>query len=113
MADYRLVMSLLVQGYSYREIEAMAGCSHRTIAKARKVVEERALTTTEQVEGLGAEDLDELFTDGRKASSELFIEVDVDAVANARLGRKKPPLKVLWARYLETDAPAGGAPLWV
>lgn len=107
MADYRLVMSLLVQGYSYREIEAMAGCSHRTIAKARKVVEERALTTTEQVEGLGAEDLDELFTDGRKASSELFVEVDVDAVANARLGRKKPPLKVLWARYLDTDAPAG------
>lgn len=107
MADYRLVMSLLVRGYSYREIEAMAGCSHRTIAKARKAVDERGLTTVEQVEGLGAEDLDELFTDGRKASSELFVEVDVDAVVNARLGRKKPPLKVLWARYLDTDAPAG------
>ena len=29
MANYRLILSLLVQDYSYREIEAMAHCSHR------------------------------------------------------------------------------------
>ena len=33
MTDYRFVMGLLVQGYAYRQIEAMAGCSHRAIAR--------------------------------------------------------------------------------
>ena len=37
MTDYRSVMSLLLQDRSYRDIEAIAGCSHRTIAKAKKV----------------------------------------------------------------------------
>jgi len=39
MADYRLILSLIVQGYSYRQIEAMASCSHRAIAKALVNVE--------------------------------------------------------------------------
>ena len=32
MTDYRLVMSLLIQNLSYRQIEALAGCSHTTVA---------------------------------------------------------------------------------
>ncbi len=39
MADYRLIMTLLVQQRPYRQIEVMAGCSHRAIARARRVVE--------------------------------------------------------------------------
>lgn len=39
MADYRLIMTLLVQQYPYRQIEVMAGCSHRAIARARRVLE--------------------------------------------------------------------------
>lgn len=108
MTDYRFVMGLLVQGYAYRQIEAMAGCSHRAIARAKRVVEEEGFTTREQVDGLSLEDLDRLFTDGRKSVVDEFVPVDIDKVVTARLGRKKPPLKVLWARYLETDtAPAG------
>ena len=67
MADYRHIMSLLVRGYSYRQVEAMAGCSHRTIAKARQVLDAEGFTTDEQVKALTAEDLDRLFADGRKA----------------------------------------------
>ena len=111
MADYRHIMSLLVRGYSYREVQALAGCSHRTIAKARQVVDAEALTTDEQVQTLTAEDLDRLFTDGRKPLSGEFVPIDVEAVVAARIGRKKPPLKVLWARYLNTPA-AGSARLY-
>lgn len=107
MTDYRFVMGLLVQGYAYRQIEAMAGCSHRAIAKARRVLDEEGLTTREQVDVLTAEDVDRLFTDGRKSVAAEFVPVDIDRVVTARLGRKKPPLKVLWSRYLQTDAAPG------
>lgn len=107
MTDYRLVLGLLVQGYAYRQIEAMAGCSHRAIARARRVLDEEGFTTREQVDGLSLEDIDRLFTDGRKSVVEEFVPVDIDKVVAARLGRNKPPLKVLWARYLGTAAPAG------
>ena len=52
MTDYRFVMGLLLQGYAYRQIEAMAGCSHRAIARARRVLDEEGFTTREQVDGL-------------------------------------------------------------
>jgi transposase len=64
-------------------------------------------TTREQVDGLSLEDIDRLFTDGRKSVVDEFVPVDIERVVAARLGRNKPPLKVLWARYLETDAAAG------
>ena len=49
MADYRLIMVLLVQQRSYRQIEVMAGCSHRAIARARRVVESEGLSVVEQI----------------------------------------------------------------
>src|SRR5699024_8489235 len=105
MADCRLILSLIIQGYSYRQIEAMVQCSHRAIAKAHTVVKNESLTTTDQVDALTVDDLDRLFTDGRRSTDGDFVPIDVDAVINARIGRKKPPLKVLWARYLNTPAP--------
>ena len=107
MADYRLIMLLLVQQRSYRQIEVMAGCSHRAIARARRVLDEREITTPAQVDALTVEELDRLFTDARKSVSDQFVPVDIDRVVAARVGRAKPPLKVLWAQYVETDAPSG------
>lgn len=107
MTDYRYVMGLLVQGLAYRQIEAMAGCSHRAIARARRVLDDEQLSTAEQVAGLSAEDLDRLFADGRKSVVGEFVPVDIDKVVTAQLGRKKPPLKVLWGRYLKSEAAPG------
>ena len=107
MTDYRYVMGLLVQGLAYRQIEAMAGCSHRAIARVRRVLDDEQLSTAEQVAGLSAEDLDRLFADGRKSVVGEFVPVDIDKVVTARLGRKKPPLKVLWGRYLKSEAAPG------
>lgn len=61
MTDYRLVMLLLMQHWSYRQIEARAGCSHATIAKAKQICEDHGFETVADIEQLTAEDL-ELFS---------------------------------------------------
>ncbi len=107
MTDYRQLMLLLIEKRPYREIVARQGCSQRTIAKVRRVLDEQLLVSVEQVEALTLEDIDGLFSDGRKSVAGGFVPVNIDQVVQARLGRNKPPLKVLWAKYLQTDAPAG------
>ncbi len=107
MADYRQIMLLLLQEHPYRQVAAIAGCSQNTIARARRMLDEQHLTTAAQVEALTSEDLDRLFTDGRKSVSGEFVPINIERIIAARIGRKKPPLKVLWAKYLESDAPDG------
>jgi len=47
--DYRLIVTLLVQQRPYRQIEVMAGCSHRAIARAGRVLEAERLSTSAQM----------------------------------------------------------------
>ncbi len=75
MADYRQIMLLLLQEHPYRRVTAIAGCSQNTIARARRVLDEQHLTTAAQVEALTSEDLDRLFTDGRKSVSGGFVPI--------------------------------------
>lgn len=107
MTDYREIMKRLLDERSYRQIAAVLGCAPRTISKARRVLDDEKLATAEQIDALTAEDIDRLFSDGRKSVTGEFVPVDIDAIAAARLGRKKPPLKVLWAKYLQTAAAPG------
>ena len=86
MADYRLIMSLLVQQHPYRQVEVMARCSHRAIAKARCALDTENFTTVEQIENLSHEDLDRLFTDGRKHVASEFVAIDIGKIIAARLG---------------------------
>lgn len=44
-----------------------------------------------------------MFADGRKRPSEEFIAFDVAATVTKRSGKKKLPLRVLWANYLESE----------
>lgn len=107
MTDYRLVMRLLIQQHTYRHIERLTGSSHRTIAKASKICREHHFTTIESIDALTAEELDELFTDGRKVPSQHFVDFNVHDTVNKRLGKKKPPLRVLWANYLDIEPGPG------
>lgn len=95
MTDYRQLMLLLIEKHSYREIAARLGCSQRTIAKVRRVLDDQQLDRSQQVLALSLEDIDALFSDGRKSTSDGFVPVDINKVVQSRLGRKKPPLKVL------------------
>jgi len=107
MTDYRLVMLLLMQHWSYRQIEARVGCSHATIAKAKQICEDHGFETVADIEQLTTEDLELLFVDGRKAISDEFVGFDLARMVKRRTGNDKAPLKVLWARYLETEAAPG------
>lgn len=103
MADYRKVMLLPLQGRSYRQVQTLLNCSPRTISKARQVLDDQELTTPAQVKELSDEDLEQCFADGRRSVSANYVPIDIEAVIKSRIGRKKPLLKVLWARYLRTQ----------
>lgn len=107
MAEYRQIMLLLLEQRPYRQIEVMADCSHRSIARARRVLDEQNFTNAAQIEALIREDLDRLFADGRKSVTGEFVSINIEKIVAARVGWKKPPLKVLWVKYLQSDAPAG------
>ena len=94
MTDYRQLMLLVLEQRPYREIVARQGCSQRTIAKVRRVLDEQQIDDASLVEALTLDEIDALFTDGRKTVSGQFVPVDIDRVVAARVGRSKPPLKV-------------------
>ena len=65
MANYRLIMHLLLAGSSYRTIQARCGAAHATIAKATKPLDEYRITTPAQLDGYHDDDLAALVGDGR------------------------------------------------
>lgn len=107
MTNYELIMTLLLQGSSYRTIQAQCGAAHATIAKARKALDQHAITTQQQLEGCSDDDLVAMIGDGRATTAGEFVTIDVDTAITARTGRKKTPLNVLWANYLNQPAPEG------
>ncbi|GGJ73262.1 hypothetical protein GCM10007173_35340 [Glutamicibacter ardleyensis] len=76
MANYRAIMRLLVQGHSYSDIVRTENCSRRAIASAKKTLNDHHLTTPDQVDRLGEEQLDLWFPDGRSQKSEAFDQPD-------------------------------------
>lgn len=107
MTDYRYILKLLIRGLAYRQIEASASCSHRSIARAKKALNAHGWTTEEQINALTKHDLDRIFTDGRRLTSEDFLTPDFDAITRARSRHKKPSLRQLWTRYLDQPAAHG------
>lgn len=107
MVNYRLVMQLLLDGCSYREIHTRHQVSHSTTAKAKKALDDNKITTGQQLEGCSDDDLAAMIGDGRAATAGEFVTIDVDTAIKARTGRKKTPLNVLWANYLNQPAPEG------
>ena len=107
MVNYRLIMGLLLEGTSYRDIQSRCGAAHATTAKARKALNEHAITTHTQLAGYSDDELTMLIGDGRLSTSEDYVPIDVTAVLKARTGRKKTPLNVLWSNYLTLPATGG------
>lgn len=107
MTNYQLIMTLLLRGNSYRTIQAHCGAAHATIAKARKALDQHNLTTGAQIMGHSNEDLALMIGDGRATTAGEFVTIDIDTIIKARTGRKKTPLNVLWANYLNIPAPEG------
>lgn len=94
-------MTLLLEGMSYRDIHARTRASHSTIAKARKALNAHGIGAVHQLDGIDDQTLAALIGDGRQLVTDEYASIDMDAVINARIGRNKTPLRVLWSNYLE------------
>ncbi|MDP9831588.1 IS21 family transposase [Trueperella abortisuis] len=106
MTDYRLIIKLLLQGLSYRQIQQRCGAAQATIAKARKAIDSHGITS-ELLESLDDSAITDLIGDGRLVVADDFVGIDFDVVIKARTGRNKTPLRVLWSTYLDQPAPRG------
>ena len=82
MADYRLIMSLLLKGRSYREVVAAAGCSHRDVSAARTAMRVHEITA-ERLGSISEDDLAGLFPDGRSRVSAEYEQPDFARVARS------------------------------
>lgn len=100
MTNYRLIMKLLLQGRSYRQIQNLSGAASATISKARKALDSHGITSAEDLAKVSDATISELIGDGRLVVSEDFADIDFEAVIEARRGRDKTPLRVLWSNYL-------------
>lgn len=107
MVDYRLIMKLLLQGRSYRQIQQQCGAAQATIAKARKALDANGISSVSDLEVMSNAAVAELVGDGRLVASDEFVDIDFSAVVKARSGRNKTPLRVLWSNYLDSPALPG------
>ena len=64
MADFRSIMALVLAGNSYRQVVVAAGCSHRDVAAARKVIAAGGITAA-SLSKMSDADVRGLFPAGR------------------------------------------------
>jgi transposase len=103
MADFRRILELLLQDHSYREVVAAVGCSHRDVAAAKRVLEERTVTTAGLAAMTGAE-LSELFPDGRSRVSREYGQPDFSAVADSLRHNRHFTLLQGWRWYVGRES---------
>ena len=103
MADYRAIMTLVLQGRSYRDVVAAVGCSHRDVATARKMIAAKGITGTGLAQ-MSDSELTGLFPDGRAKVSDLYVGPDFAVVVRSM--RSNPHFTVLqaWRVYLGSQA---------
>jgi len=99
MTDYRAIMTLVLQGRSYRDVVAAVGCSHRDVAAARKMIAAKGITGTGLAQMSGTE-LRGLFPDGRSRVSDRYDVPDFARVVASM--RSNPHFTVLqaWRGYV-------------
>lgn len=101
MADYQRIISLLVGGHSYREIEDIVGCSHRDIGRASRVV---ALHEVTDPGTITSEQLSDWFPDGHRRVSAEYDQPELNKVLAAMKAARHFTLLQAWRRY--TDQPS-------
>lgn len=77
MANYRMVLELVLEGRSYSEIIAAVGCSRRDVSRVKQVVAERGVTSAGAVSDA---DLAVWFPDGRRHISGEYEQPDLPRV---------------------------------
>lgn len=95
MTDYRKIMDLMLSGWSYRDVVAAMGCSHRDVAKVRKAI---AAHGVRDANAVSDEMLADWFPDGRRAAAGLYELPDFDGVLAASKSSRHFTLQMAWQR---------------
>jgi transposase len=101
MVDHRAVAVLVLQGRSYRQVVAEAGCSHRDVSRVRKVIAERGVTA-QKLSAMGADELAALFPDGRGRVSDGYDAPDFALVAESMRRNRHYTVSQAWRAYTES-----------
>ena len=99
MADYRAIMTLVLQGRSYRDVVAAVGCSHRDVAVARKVIRDAGITGTLLAQ-MSDTDIRALFPDGRSRVSDRYDAPDFARVVTSMKSNPHFTLLQAWRGYV-------------
>lgn len=102
--DYRKIVSLLLERRSYREIVAAVGCSHQTVAAAKKQLDERNITIDRLAQLTDAE-LSTMFPNGRSRVRSEYREPDFEKVVAPFKKNKHFTLLQRWRTYTGTTSP--------
>ena len=98
MADYRTIMTLVLQGRSFREVVAAAGCSHRDVSTVRTAITAHQITA-ERLGGMSDGDLAALFPDGRSRVSQGYEPPDFARVVTSMRHNRHFTLLQAWHTY--------------
>jgi hypothetical protein len=104
MADYGLIMSLLLKGRSYREVVAAAGCSHRDVSAARTAMTVHEITAG-RLGVMSEDDLAGLFPDGRSRVSAEYEQPDFARVARSMRANRHFTLLQAWRACAAGSSP--------
>lgn len=104
MADYRQIMTLLIQGRSYREIAGQAGCSHREISTAKTVMTVREITA-DRLTAMSDAELHGLFPDGRSRVTDEYEQPDFGRVVRSLRHNRHYTLLQAWRSYSGSSTP--------
>ena len=99
MADFRMIMGLVLQGRSYREIVAGAGCSHRDVSTARKAIETHSVTA-ESLATMSDDAVAGWFPDGRSKVTAGYDMPDFARVAASMKRNRHYTLLQAWRIYV-------------
>ena len=113
--DYRAIVCALLEGHSYRSIARECGCSSKTVAAVRRVVDENQWTL-DRVQRFSDAEIQQWFPDSRYQRDSSFTAIDLDGVVTRmRSFREANPgktftVKVEHERYVRECETAGGKP---
>ncbi len=99
MADFRVIMGLVLQERSYREIVAAVGCSHRDVSAASRVISAHSVTA-ESLAALSDDDLSVWFPDGRSRVTAEYDTPDFARVAGSMKRNRHYTLLQAWRTYV-------------
>jgi transposase len=96
--DYRRIMNLLLERRSYREIESLLGCSPKSVAAAKKQLDEHHITA-DRLAQLTDTELSALFPDGRSRVRAEYLEPDFGKVVASFKKNQHYTLLQGWRSY--------------